>query len=78
MLYDFICPKCGEKLQVNVSSSEVKLLKPKCSNCGNDMRRNYKAIIQIGIGDSADEIHDTSYVKECLKTRPTGKSKVFY
>lgn len=78
MLYNFICPKCGERSRVNVSASEIKGLNVKCSKCGSDMRRDWKTIIKVGDGDTADSIHETSFVKESLKTLPSGKSRVFY
>lgn len=78
MLYNFICPKCGEKTSVNVSASEIKDLIVKCPKCVSDMRRDWKTIIKIGDGDTADSIHETSFVKESLKKLPSGKPKVFY
>ena len=78
MIYSFICSKCGNKVQKNVPVSEIKNIIVKCDNCGTDMRRDWKASIRVGLGDSASEIHETSFVRESLKTRPTGKSKVFY
>jgi len=78
MLYNFICPKCKERVSENVPSSEIKSLKVMCPKCDTEMRRDWKTIIKIGDGDKADEIHETSFIKERLKTRPSGKSRVFY
>lgn len=78
MLYSYICKKCNNKMEVDIRPEELNNFKPVCSECGSGMRRDWKAGITIGAGDRSDEIQSTSFAKERLKIRPSGKTQVFY
>lgn len=65
-------------MEVDIRPEELSSFKPKCPECGNEMRRDWKAGITVGAGDRSDEIQSTSFAKERLKIRPSGKTQVFY
>ena len=78
MLYRFICKECKNVQTVNCSHEDLKGLEMKCDKCGSNMRRDWKTVLTVGLGDDADSIQSTSVVKERLKVRPSGKTQVFY
>lgn len=65
-------------MEVDIRPEKLSSFKPECPECGNDMRRDWKAGITVGAGDRSDEIQSTSFAKERLKIRPSGKTQVFY
>lgn len=78
MLYKFICPKCGAGKEVNISSNEIKNYVAVCDSCGENMRRDWKTSLHISDSDRAENVAETSWLKESMKKRFSGKSQIYY
>lgn len=78
MLYSFICPNCKNKITKDLSVNDINSYEIKCDKCNSKMRRDWKASIQIGAGDRAEDIQSMSFTKERMKNRPSGKTQVYY
>lgn len=78
MLYRFICPKCRNTTEINVSSDEIKDQRIVCGKCNELMRRDWRASMFAADSDKASNIEDTSYLNSIMDTRPSGKTRSIY
>lgn len=78
MLYSYICRECGEHTTVDIPAADLAGHEEPCPRCGRRMGRSFRTAIRIGAGDGADDIQTTSFAKERLRVRPSGKRKVLY
>lgn len=78
MLYRFICPECKNKKEVNVPSNEIKSYLAVCDSCGGKMRRDWKASLQVSESDRSENVVETSWLKEGMKKRFSGKTQIYY
>jgi len=78
MLYKFICPKCRNTTEINVSADEIKGKKVICGRCNELMRRDWKASMFAADADKASNIEETSYLNTIMDTRPSGKTRSIY
>lgn len=78
MLYKFICPECGDRKEVDIPSAEIKNYKALCDSCGAVMRRDWKASLYTSESDKAENVVETSWLKQGMKKRFSGKSKIYY
>lgn len=84
MIYDFICEK-NHHTEIKMSMKENIPGYIECSDCGEKAYRNW--------GDSAIHIPDymrstgdankdtgtnLSYLKKCMKKRPSGREKIYW
>ena len=78
MRYNFICEKCGKTKEVEVPYTEKDKLTIICEDCNVPMRRNWKSAIFVSNDCKSDEIEETSWIKERMKVRPSGKTRAIY
>lgn len=78
MLYRFICPKCKNRKEISIPSNELKDYSAICDSCGNKMRRDWKSSLQVSESDRSENIEETSWLKEGMKKRFSGKSQIYY
>lgn len=57
---------------------DISTLKVKCNKCGEDMRRVWSTSFVVPEHMKNENTQEMSYVKNILKTRPSGKNKVWY
>lgn len=77
MKYQFKC-KCGNIKEVECSMQDISTLKVKCNKCGEDMKRVWSTSFVVPEHMKNENTQEMSYVKNILKTRPSGKNKVWY
>lgn len=79
MQYNYICQNCSTKETIERSYSiENRSFVVKCPKCGNTMRRDWKSSIVVSSECKAENIDQTSWIKECFHNRPSGKTQVLY
>ena len=78
MLYKFICSNCGYKKEINIPSDKIKGYIAVCDSCGENMRRDWKTSLTISDSDRAENVAETSWLKESMKKRFSGKSQIYY
>ena len=78
MLYRFICPVCKKGKEVDIPAADIKGHVEICEDCGNPMRRDWRASLHISDSDKAENIAETSWLKEGMKKRFSGKSQIYY
>ncbi len=78
MLYDYICPKCGSRKEIDAPYGERKVESPECESCGAEMRRNWGSFLYTQDSDRSDNISETSWLKQGMKKRFSGKTRIYY
>ena len=77
MKYQFKC-ECGNVKEVECPMQDISTLKVKCDKCGVDMKRMWNTSFVIPEYMKNENTQEMSYVTNILKTRPSGKNKVWY
>jgi len=78
MIYTYKCPECGKLKEENMTVDEMENAEVYCEECKVKMNRYWKAGIRVGEGNRSDDIQSTSFTKERLKIRPSGKTQIYY
>ena len=78
MRYNFICDKCKKTKEVEVPYTERDTVEVFCDDCKIPMRRNWKSAIFVSNECKSSEIEETSWLKERMKVRPSGKTRAIY
>nr|DAE47613.1 MAG TPA: Rubredoxin loop, ELECTRON TRANSPORT [Bacteriophage sp.] len=77
MKYKYKCD-CGNEKIIECSIKEIENREEICEKCGCKMKRDWKASLIIPEHMKTSNSQEMSYVKNILKTRPSGKNKVYY
>ena len=78
MRFKYICNKCKSTETIDVPSSEEDKNIPVCINCGIPMRRDWRGNIAVSDECKAENIEETSWLKERMKIRPSGRTKALW
>lgn len=78
MRYRFNCKNCNRSTDIVASYEDIKNSSIVCSKCGSPMQRDWKAGMYTRDNDRAENLEETSWLRERMNYSPTGKSKVLY
>lgn len=78
MRFKYICSKCKATEIIDVPSSESEKNIPICNKCNIPMRRDWRGNISIAEECRAENIEETSWLKERMKILPSGRRKAVW
>lgn len=78
MQYTFICPNCKNRETIEIPFSALSNVSLRCQKCDTPMRRDWKSSIFVSNDCKAENIEQTSWIKERFYNRPSGKTQVLY